>query len=126
MNPSSPNMSPHDSPWSFVSALAGIGALIAVGRVLADDMPVTPRVMLGRAILSAGTGVAAGSVLMFFPEAPALLLYGVGAALSSLGTSGIEMLLARRFGSGPNTQIGVSIPPQAPGQGRPRFDGRDE
>lgn len=103
-------MSPQESPWTFVSALAGIGALIAVGRVLADDMPVTPRVMLGRAILSAGTGVAAGSVLMFFPDAPALLLYGVGAALASLGTSGIEMLLARRFGSHPG-QIGVSVPP---------------
>jgi hypothetical protein len=121
-------MTPQENPWTFVASLAGIGALIALGRTLAEDAPVPSRVMLGRAILSAGTGVAAGSVLMFFPDAPALLLYGVGAALASLGTSGIELLLSRRFGT--SRDVGVQVPPNfgtgagnlpPPPARRPRF-----
>lgn len=88
-------MKPHENPEAFLATLAGIGALIGLGKLLDSSEKPTPRLVVGRCLISAGTGVAAGSLLMLVPDASPLLLYGAGAAMASLGTSGIEALVSK-------------------------------
>ena len=91
---------PNDSPLSFIAILAGIGAAIGLGKLLNSDEKVTPRLVIGRAIVTAGIGAAAGAGSLLFPTASPLVLYGLAAFIASLGTSGLEMVLKRKLGGG--------------------------
>lgn len=95
-----PLMTPQEHPESFVAVLAGIGAAIGIGKLMAADDPITGRLLVGRAIVSAGIGAAAGAVMLFAPEANPVLLYGAAAGLASVGTSTLEYILKSRFGKG--------------------------
>lgn len=74
-------------PAVFAALLAGMGTL------LASEEKLTWRIVLGRALSSAALGAAAGTVFLWFPNAPTAALVGVAASLASLGTSGLEKLL---------------------------------
>ncbi len=88
-------------PEGFVAALAAIGAAIGLGKLLAADDPITVRLLVGRAVVSAGIGAAAGTVMLFAPDAHPVLLYGAAAGLASVGTSTLEYILKTRFGGRP-------------------------
>lgn len=91
-------MNPQTQPEGFIAALAGIGAFIGIGQVLVANDPITLRLLIGRAIASAGIGAAAGAVTLFAPDANPVLLYGAAAGLASVGTSTLEFILKRRLG----------------------------
>lgn len=92
-------MSPiHNEPERFVAILAAIGAAIGLGKLLNSEEKLTGRIVIGRAIVNAGIGAAAGVATLFMPEASPLVHYGLAAGLASLGTSGIELILQRRRG----------------------------
>lgn len=93
-------MNLNEHPEGFVASLAAIGALIGIGKLMAADDPITLRLFLGRAIVNAGIGAAAGSVMLFAPDANPVLLYGAAAGLASVGTSTLEYILKSRFGKG--------------------------
>lgn len=93
-------MNPQESPLSFVAILAGIGALIGLGRLLDSTEKITPRLAIGRALVNAGIGAAAGATTLLFPNADPIVLYGLAAGLASLGTSGVELLLRKKLGGG--------------------------
>lgn len=95
------SLSPHDHPEGFLGALAAIGALIGLGKLLASNEPLTPRLLVGRMLASAGVGCAAGATTLMFPTADPIVLLGVAAALSSAGLSSLEMLLKKKL-EGPN------------------------
>lgn len=78
-----------------------VGILTGIGQLLASKEVLTPRIIAGRCLSTAGLGMAAGAVLLAFPGVPPLAQIGVAAALASLGTSGLERLVQRIFGSGP-------------------------
>lgn len=75
-----------------------IGAVIALGKVLASNEKITPRLIAGRVILGSAISVAAGAALVQFPDMSPLAVNGVGAGLGILGYQFCEMWLRRRLG----------------------------
>lgn len=93
-------MNPTDHAEGFVITLAAIGAAIGLGKLLNSADKLTPRIFVGRAVVNAGIGAAAGIVMLWFPDSPTWVLYSVAAGLSSLGTSTLEYVLKKRLGGG--------------------------
>ncbi|WP_137241212.1 phage holin family protein [Pantoea agglomerans] len=75
-----------------------MGAVIALGKVLASNEKITPRLIAGRVILGSAISVAAGAALVQFPDMSPLAVNGVGAGLGILGYQFCEMWLRRRLG----------------------------
>lgn len=91
------------SDWLHHAWLWCVGAAIGLGQLLASDAPLSWRVLIGRALVSGGLGMAAGVALLAFDAVPPVALFGVAAALASMGTSAIERMLialADRFSGG--------------------------
>lgn len=91
-------INPHDNPEGFLGILAAVGALIGLGKLLATEEPLTPRMIAGRMIASAGVGCAAGATTIVFPQADPIVLLGMAAALASVGLSAIEYILKKKAG----------------------------
>lgn len=75
-----------------------MGAVIALGKLLASSEPITPRLVIGRIILGSALTVAAGAALYFVPELPMLAVMGIGSAMGIAGQQGVEAWLRRRSG----------------------------
>lgn len=75
-----------------------IGVLTGIGQLLASKEVLSPRIVIGRCLSTAGIAMAAGVVLIAFPGLPLIAQIGVAAALASLGTSGLERLIQRALG----------------------------
>lgn len=83
-----------DTSKSLITA-ALIGAAIGLGQLASSAQPITWRLALGRAVVSGGLATACGTALIWWPTLHPVALIGLAAALASLGTSGVERLLAR-------------------------------
>ncbi|BEM39433.1 MULTISPECIES: phage holin family protein [Serratia] len=81
--------------WSLLL----LGALIAIGKVLSSNEPITPRLFIGRVILGAGTAMVAGAALIWVPGLPVLGVVGLGAALGIAGHQAVELWLRRKGSS---------------------------
>lgn len=79
-----------------IAWLAGMGALIAVGRALTSQEKLSWRVVLGRTILGSALGTVAALIYIPFPDAPQAVVIGAGAGLGILGEQVLE-LAARRL-----------------------------
>jgi hypothetical protein len=79
----------------LIALIAGIGAILGIGQLLASTDRVTLRLAIGRAIVSGGLGLTAGSLLLLMPEIPLVALVGVSCVVVSLGTSALETLFQR-------------------------------
>ena len=77
-------------------ALALMGALIALGKMLNSDEPITLRLGLGRVIVGSALSLAAGVALYFVPDIHPLALAGIGSALGILGLNGVEAWLRKK------------------------------
>lgn len=108
-----------EATTEVVGGLAGIGAAIGLGQLMLSGEPLTARRVVGRAVVSAGLGLAAGGVLTLVPGLPLIGLCGIAAGLASLGTSGLERLIKRWV----DKRAGVSL--DAP-TGSPDVDGKPE
>lgn len=75
--------------------LAGIGALVGLGQLLASKEILTKRIIIGRMLSSAGLGASASAILTFMPSLPIEAQFGIAAAFASLGTSGLERLFQK-------------------------------
>lgn len=75
-----------------------IGVITGLGQLMASKEQLTWRIIVGRCLSTAGIAIAAGVVLLVYPEIPPLAQIGVAAALASLGTSAIERLIQRVLG----------------------------
>lgn len=87
-----------DKTSQTLAALAAIGGVVGLGQLFASTEKLTARVVVGRAIASAGLGAASATVLIWLPNLPFVAQCGLAAALASLGTSGLERLLQRVVG----------------------------
>lgn len=72
-----------------------LGAAIGVGQLLASRERLTWRIVVGRAICSAGVAASAAALGLIFPSVGPVVQFGVAAAMASLGTSALEKLLQR-------------------------------
>ncbi len=79
-------------------AMGATGVLIGLGQLLASEEKLTPRIIVGRALSSAGLSLAAGSLLIRIPDMPLLALVGASALIASVGTSVLETYLSRVLG----------------------------
>lgn len=78
-----------------IAWLAGIGALVAVGRALKSKEPLTWRIVLGRAILGGALSMVAGVLLVQWPDAPMPVLLGAAAGMGILGEQVLELVVRR-------------------------------
>lgn len=76
--------------------LAIMGAVIALGKMLTSNEPITARLILGRVIVGSALSLAAGVALYFVPDIHPLALAGIGSALGILGLNGVEVWLRKR------------------------------
>lgn len=90
----------------LLSALAGTGAALGLAQLLLSEEPLTMRRALGRAVVTAGLSVGAASALAYWPNLPFAAVVGLGCAMASLGTAGLEKLLTRF--------VAAKVPPAAP------------
>ncbi|MFS7361458.1 holin [Rahnella inusitata] len=75
-----------------------IGGVIALGKVLASNEKITPRLIAGRVILGSAISVAAGAALVQFPDLSPVAINGLGSGLGILGYQFCELWLRRRLG----------------------------
>lgn len=81
-----------------IGSLAAVGCAIGLGQLLASREKLTARIIIGRALSSAGLGAASAVILVWFPEMPFAAQLGAAATVASLGTSAIERLMQRFIG----------------------------
>lgn len=82
-----------------IGALGAAGVVIGLGQLLASEEKLTLRIVVGRAMSSAGLGAASAGVLAWLPGLPLVAQLGVACMMASLGTSGLERLLQRVLGT---------------------------
>lgn len=75
-----------------------VGTIIGIGQLLLSGAPLSPRLVVGRAISTGGIAMAAGAVLVWVPALPLLGQIGIAAGLGCLGTSGLERLFSKAIG----------------------------
>ncbi|KAF1049320.1 holin [Xylophilus sp.] len=93
-------MNDQDSLWRPLAVLAGVGAFIALGKLLMSDEKFSWRLAFGRTIISAGLAVAAGSILAFVPGVPMLGVIGLASAVAVLGEQFLERLIHEKVTGG--------------------------
>ncbi|CAH6092196.1 MULTISPECIES: phage holin family protein [Citrobacter] len=81
-------------------ALVVMGALIALGKLLNSDEPITIRLVAGRVIVGSGLTLVAGVALYFVPDIHPLAIAGFGSSLGILGQNVVEAWLRKRAFSG--------------------------
>lgn len=86
-------LSPHEKS---VLTLAGIGALIGLGKVLNNAEPMTVKLVIGRVILGSAASMVAGVALIQFPDLHPVAINGLGAAFGIVGYQGVELWLRNR------------------------------
>jgi hypothetical protein len=74
-----------------------LGAVIGVGKLLLSEEKLTPRVILGRAIMGSATSLVAGVALMEIPGMQPMTLLGIGSALGILGQQYLEKILRKKL-----------------------------
>ena len=72
-----------------------IGVAIGLGQLLASNEVLTPRIILGRSLSTAGIAMASGAALVWIPNLSLLGMIGIAALLASLGTSALEKIFQR-------------------------------
>lgn len=86
----------HDKiDFSFFTWSTILGVLIGLGQVLDSAEKLTWRVVVGRALVSAGLAATAPALLVWFPEMPRMAEFALAAALASLGTSALQSFVRR-------------------------------
>lgn len=86
------------TPLEALLGMTLTGLTIGLGQLLASDEALTPRLVVGRALSSAGLSLVAGVALLQIPDMPIIPLIGLSALCASLGTSALEKLLQNYLG----------------------------
>lgn len=77
-------------------ALAIMGALIALGKMLNSGEPITVRLLAYRLIVGSALSLLAGVALYVVPDIHPLALVGIGSGLGILGLNGVEAWLRKK------------------------------
>ena len=94
-------MKPDDIPVDFrLFTLSVImGAFIGLGQLLSSETPLSWRIAVGRAFVSAGLAACAPAVLIWFPNMPVMAEFALAAFFASAGTSSLQAILHKFTGS---------------------------
>lgn len=88
-------MNEHYEAAKAVGTLALVGLVVGLGQLLASTEKLTFRIVIGRALSSAGIGASSAAFLALIPNLPYVAQLGMAAALASLGTSALERIIQR-------------------------------
>ena len=80
--------------------MIGIGAALAVGKLLSSQEQITFRLMFGRALVGGILSLPAGLLLLTVPDINPLALVAAGAALGILGEQGVERWISDKLVGG--------------------------
>jgi len=86
------------SPVEMLLSMTVTGTIVGLGQLLGSHERLTLRVVMGRALSSAGLSLVAGVSLIQIPDMPLIPLVGLSALFASLGTSALEGLLQKYLG----------------------------
>ena len=75
--------------------LAGIGALIGIGKLLQTNQPLTWRLVIGRMITGSAVSTVAGWSLIHIPDMPFSAVMALGSALGILGAEFLEQWMKK-------------------------------
>ena len=75
--------------------LAGIGALIGLGKLLQTNQHLTWRLTLGRMMTGSAVSTIAGLALIHIPEMPFPAVMALGSALGILGAEFLEQWMKK-------------------------------
>jgi hypothetical protein len=89
-------MQNNDIDFSFFSWAVVVGAFVGIGQILDSGERLSWRIVIGRALVSAGLAAMAPALFVWFPAMPRMAEFAFAAVLASLGTSGLQAL-ARHF-----------------------------
>lgn len=78
--------------------LGAVGLIIGIGQLLASTETLTLRIVVGRALSSAGLGAGSSAILILMPDLPIAAQLGFAALVASLGTSALERLFQKWLG----------------------------
>lgn len=81
-----------------IVTLAVVGAVLTIGKLLADGEKLNIKRMVGRVIVGSGLSMAAASILTLYPDLPVVGLVGVASVLSTLGVHFLEDIVSKKFG----------------------------
>jgi hypothetical protein len=84
------NSEDYNEATRIAGTLGAVGLIVGVGQLLASTERLTLRIVLGRALSSAGLGAASSAILVFIPDLPIAAQLGCAALVASLGTSALE------------------------------------
>lgn len=76
--------------WSII-----LGFLIGLGQVLDSSEQLSWRIIIGRAIVSAGLASMAPALLVWFPGMPRMAEFALAAVMASLGASALQAIIRR-------------------------------
>lgn len=82
-----------------IFVLSIVGAAVGLGQLLASKEKLTMRIVVGRALSSAGLGMAAGALMLVYPDINPVAMAGFAALVASLGTSALERIVQKALGS---------------------------
>jgi len=81
--------------FSFFTWATILGALIGLGQILDSTENLSWRIVVGRALVSAGLASTAPALLTWFPQMPRMAEFAFAAVLASLGTSALQSIVRR-------------------------------
>lgn len=84
------NSDDYNSATQVAGTLGFVGLLVGIGQLFASTERLTLRIVVGRALSSAGLGTASSALLILIPDLPLPALLGCAALIASLGTSALE------------------------------------
>lgn len=88
----------HDS-MLLVGILIVIGLVVGLGHALASRTPLPTRRIVGKVLISTGVSVTAAAVYYWKPGTDPLVVIGLGALLSVLGSGWLEEFVRSRTGT---------------------------
>ena len=80
---------------SFFTWAPILGAIIGLGQILDSTENLSWRIVVGRALVSAGLAATAPALLTWFPQMPRMAEFAFAAVLASLGTSALQSIVRR-------------------------------
>lgn len=88
----------YDQAVKVAGTLSVVGLVVGIGQLLASTEKLTSRIIVGRALSSAGLGGASSAIIVFIPDLPITAQLGLAALFASLGTSFLERMFQRWLG----------------------------
>lgn len=77
--------------------MLGVGASIAVGKMLESEEHVSPGLFIGRTILGSALSLSASAILIKYPDASPFAICGMGSVLGIVGHQVVELWLRKKF-----------------------------